>query len=89
MSRIGFIGLGIMGAPMAENLVKAGHEVAGHTRKQAAMDRPPWTGSPPRGAGPRRPSPMPSRALAGPDLAGPDLAGPDLAGPDLAGTDEV
>jgi 2-hydroxy-3-oxopropionate reductase len=39
VSRIGFIGLGIMGAPMAENLVKAGHEVAGHTRKQAAMDQ--------------------------------------------------
>jgi 2-hydroxy-3-oxopropionate reductase len=39
VSRIAFIGLGIMGGPMAENLVKAGHEVAGHTHKQAAMDR--------------------------------------------------
>ena len=29
MSRIGFIGLGNMGAPMAANLVKAGHEVQG------------------------------------------------------------
>jgi NADPH-dependent glutamate synthase beta subunit-like oxidoreductase len=27
--RIGFIGLGNMGAPMAANLVKAGHEVTG------------------------------------------------------------
>jgi 3-hydroxyisobutyrate dehydrogenase len=27
--RIGFIGLGNMGAPMAANLAKAGHEVAG------------------------------------------------------------
>jgi 2-hydroxy-3-oxopropionate reductase len=39
VSRIGFIGLGIMGGPMAANLVKAGHEVAGHTRQQPAMDR--------------------------------------------------
>ncbi len=30
MSRIGFIGLGIMGAPMAANLVKAGHQVTAH-----------------------------------------------------------
>jgi 3-hydroxyisobutyrate dehydrogenase len=29
MMRIGFIGLGNMGAPMAANLVRAGHEVAG------------------------------------------------------------
>lgn len=28
--RIGFIGLGIMGLPMAEHLVKAGHEVVGY-----------------------------------------------------------
>jgi 2-hydroxy-3-oxopropionate reductase len=30
--RIAFIGLGIMGSPMACNLVRAGHEVAGFTR---------------------------------------------------------
>lgn len=30
MARIGFIGLGIMGSPMAANLVKAGHQVTGH-----------------------------------------------------------
>src|SRR5690242_18211545 len=29
MTAIGFIGLGNMGAPMAANLVKAGHEVTG------------------------------------------------------------
>jgi 2-hydroxy-3-oxopropionate reductase len=29
---IGFIGLGIMGAPMALHLVKAGHTVHVHTR---------------------------------------------------------
>lgn len=39
MSRIGFTGLGIMGAPMAANQVKAGHEVAGRTHEQAATDR--------------------------------------------------
>ena len=27
MSKIGFVGLGIMGSPMAENLIKGGHEV--------------------------------------------------------------
>jgi len=30
MARIGFVGLGNMGAPMAANLVKAGHHVAGY-----------------------------------------------------------
>jgi 2-hydroxy-3-oxopropionate reductase len=39
MSRIGFIGLGIMGSPMAANLVKAGHQVTGHDHKQSSMDR--------------------------------------------------
>ncbi|HEX6521644.1 MAG TPA: NAD(P)-binding domain-containing protein [Streptosporangiaceae bacterium] len=39
MSRIGFIGLGIMGSPMAANLARAGHFVAGHDHKQSAMDR--------------------------------------------------
>ncbi|MQA97112.1 MAG: 2-hydroxy-3-oxopropionate reductase [Streptosporangiales bacterium] len=32
MSTVGFIGLGIMGLPMAANLVKAGFEVAGYNR---------------------------------------------------------
>jgi 2-hydroxy-3-oxopropionate reductase len=39
MSRIGFIGLGIMGSPMAANLARAGHQVTGHDHKQPAMDR--------------------------------------------------
>ena len=30
--RIGFVGLGIMGAPMAANLIKAGHQLFVHTR---------------------------------------------------------
>jgi len=32
MSKIGFVGLGIMGNPMAENLIKAGHELYLHSR---------------------------------------------------------
>ena len=32
MSTVGFIGLGIMGLPMAANLVKAGHTVVGYNR---------------------------------------------------------
>jgi 2-hydroxy-3-oxopropionate reductase len=39
MTTIGFIGLGIMGAPMAENLVKAGFDVVGYARRPAAIDR--------------------------------------------------
>jgi 2-hydroxy-3-oxopropionate reductase len=39
MRKIGFIGLGVMGAPMAENLVKAGFDVVGHTRRPGGTDR--------------------------------------------------
>ena len=38
MSKLGFIGLGIMGAPMAAHLVKAGHEVFLNTRSQVPAD---------------------------------------------------
>ena len=38
MSKLGFIGLGIMGAPMAAHLVKAGHEVFLNTRRQVPAD---------------------------------------------------
>ncbi|HEV7456343.1 MAG TPA: 3-hydroxyisobutyrate dehydrogenase [Roseococcus sp.] len=38
MARIGFVGLGNMGLPMARNLVRAGHEVAGYDLSAAAMD---------------------------------------------------
>ncbi|TAM88004.1 MAG: 2-hydroxy-3-oxopropionate reductase [Candidimonas sp.] len=34
MAKIGFIGLGIMGAPMAINLIKGGHTLFTHTRSQ-------------------------------------------------------
>ncbi|MEU9154855.1 2-hydroxy-3-oxopropionate reductase [Streptomyces sp. NPDC048417] len=36
---IAFIGLGIMGGPMAANLVRAGYQVTGHNRSRAAVDR--------------------------------------------------
>jgi 2-hydroxy-3-oxopropionate reductase len=39
MSTIAFIGLGIMGGPMAAHLVKAGHDVVGYNRSQPAIDR--------------------------------------------------
>lgn len=38
MARIGFVGLGNMGAPMARNLIKAGHEVAGFDLAASAID---------------------------------------------------
>lgn len=37
--RIGFIGLGIMGGPMAANLVAAGYDVAGYNRSAAKRER--------------------------------------------------
>lgn len=39
MARIAFIGLGIMGLPMAANLVRAGHDVTGHNRSPAKTAR--------------------------------------------------
>ncbi len=38
MAKIGFIGLGNMGGPMAVNLIGAGHEVIGFDRAPAALD---------------------------------------------------
>lgn len=38
MSRIGFIGLGNMGGPMARQLVQAGHEVVGYDVSEAALE---------------------------------------------------
>ena len=37
MAKIGFIGLGNMGLPMARNLLKAGHEVTGYDLSEAAL----------------------------------------------------
>jgi len=39
MTTVGFIGLGIMGGPMAANLVKAGFEVVGHNRSPDPVRR--------------------------------------------------
>jgi 3-hydroxyisobutyrate dehydrogenase len=39
MARIGFIGLGNMGLPMAQNLLKAGHTVEGVDVSSAAVDK--------------------------------------------------
>src|SRR3954467_9196684 len=37
MAKIGFIGLGNMGLPMAQNLIKAGHAVAGFDMSKAQV----------------------------------------------------
>ena len=39
MTTIAFIGLGIMGAPMAGHLIDAGHDVVGYNRSRAKVDR--------------------------------------------------
>ena len=39
MAKIGFIGLGNMGLPMAQNLVKAGHAVSGFDVNEASAGR--------------------------------------------------
>ena len=38
MAKVGYIGLGIMGASMARNLMKAGHELVVHNRSRAIVD---------------------------------------------------
>ena len=39
MTTVAFVGLGIMGAPMARNLLAAGHDVIGVNRSRPAVDR--------------------------------------------------
>jgi 3-hydroxyisobutyrate dehydrogenase len=39
MTKIGFVGLGHMGLPMAINLVKAGHQVTGYDLQQSALEQ--------------------------------------------------
>ncbi len=39
MTTVGFIGLGIMGLPMATNLVEAGYDVIGYNRSQPKIDK--------------------------------------------------
>jgi len=38
MATLGFVGLGIMGRPMMNNLLKAGHEVVAYTRNTGVLD---------------------------------------------------
>lgn len=38
MARVGYIGLGLMGASMARNLMKAGHSLVVHNRSRAIVD---------------------------------------------------
>jgi 2-hydroxy-3-oxopropionate reductase len=38
MTTVGYIGLGLMGAPMARNLMKAGHKLVVHNRSRAIVD---------------------------------------------------
>ncbi len=39
MAKVGYIGLGIMGASMARNLMKAGHQLVVHNRSRAIVDQ--------------------------------------------------
>src|SRR6185312_2384709 len=50
MARIGFIGLGNMGLPMAINLIKAGHQVEGVDLSEAAIGKLKDAGGTPGGA---------------------------------------
>ncbi len=38
MQHIGFIGLGLMGRPMAKNLLKAGFQLTVHSRSRRSVD---------------------------------------------------
>ncbi len=48
--RIGFIGLGIMGKPMARNLMKAGYSLVVHNRSREAVDEMAGEGAIPAGS---------------------------------------
>jgi 2-hydroxy-3-oxopropionate reductase len=50
VARIGFIGLGIMGSPMAANLVKAGHQVHGYDHHAENLDKLEAAGGTPAGS---------------------------------------
>ncbi|MGI5193828.1 2-hydroxy-3-oxopropionate reductase [Streptomyces sp. CA-288835] len=39
LPKVAWIGLGILGSPMSENLIKAGYDVTGYTRRQQKLDR--------------------------------------------------
>jgi 2-hydroxy-3-oxopropionate reductase len=50
MQRIGFIGLGIMGKPMAANLLAAGHQMTVHNRSRGAVQELTEQGAQPAGS---------------------------------------
>lgn len=50
MQKIGFIGLGIMGSPMAANLVRAGYQVTGYDVSSDSMERLRQAGGKPAGS---------------------------------------
>ena len=50
MTSVAFVGLGIMGAPMARNLIAAGHDVIGVNRSRPAVDRLVEAGGRPAGS---------------------------------------
>lgn len=60
MAKIGFIGLGIMGSPMAANLLRAGHEVTGYDVVPASVERLLQAGG--------KPAPTIAEAVAGADV---------------------
>lgn len=39
LPKVAWIGLGIMGSPMSENLIKAGYDVTGFTLEQDKLER--------------------------------------------------
>ncbi|WP_329454915.1 2-hydroxy-3-oxopropionate reductase [Streptomyces sp. NBC_01497] len=50
LPKIAWIGLGIMGSPMSENLIKAGYAVAGHTLEREKLERLAAAGGTPAGS---------------------------------------
>jgi 3-hydroxyisobutyrate dehydrogenase len=48
--KIGFIGMGVMGAPMASNLVRAGHEVKGNDLRKVDLAGVAWAATPEQAA---------------------------------------
>lgn len=50
MATIGFIGLGVMGRPMAANLIAAGHQVVGTARSSSTLERAAAAGIPVAGS---------------------------------------
>lgn len=71
MTAVGFVGLGLMGKPMAANLVRAGHDVAVHNRSRPSVDELVALGA--------RPAASPAEVAAGADVVitmlpdGPDV----------------